>query len=466
MSQLTPSLNVKSALAEDRQACIFLLRVVMAAAFSAQPYNLVHPVPPSCTLGHTRDDLDLSKLRALLESMHVLDTKETNATQEQIYQLATELIMFHDDDQAQAQSQSQSQTQSQKNKLPKMKSLDMRTVLLEIEGSEIEQQLHNHKPNPQKNKLPKMKSLDMRTVLLEIEGSEIEQQLRNVRHAVDIKDDDVHQAGFCALFEVQETKANKFIFGERTKVHGSKFGFHGSATENWYSIIENGLVSAGSDNSSQGMTRKYAAQTQAMNKACSSSSSSAITQNGQVFGQGVYLTTDLSVARGFSPVGVGNWNAVAIVEYVDHPTVSKMTTKVSGTASALSLDLPESYVVVPDSGLLRVKYILIYSSKSLCGPNWVQDELGNNPKSSLYKAGPKKNLSVSNTTPVSATLISASSMAVGPSKIHQLLSELMNFVRRHAFMFIVLFYCLILFIGSDHYVYFKRRLYTYVFQYL
>jgi len=426
MSQLTPSLNVKSALAEDRQACIFLLRVVMAAAFSAQPYNLVHPVPPSCTLGHTRDDLDLSKLRALLESMHVLDTKETNATQEQIYQLATELIMFHDDDQAQVQSQTQSQ----------------------------------------KNKLPKMKSLDMRTVLLEIEGSEIEQQLRNVRHAVDIKDDDVHQAGFCALFEVQETKANKFIFGERTKVHGSKFGFHGSATENWYSIIENGLVSAGSDNSSQGMTRKYAAQTQAMNKACSSSSSSAITQNGQVFGQGVYLTTDLSVARGFSPVGVGNWNAVAIVEYVDHPTVSKMTTKVSGTASALSLDLPESYVVVPDSGLLRVKYILIYSSKSLCGPNWVQDELGNNPKSSLYKAGPKKNLSVSNTTPVSATLISASSMAVGPSKIHQLLSELMNFVRRHAFMFIVLFYCLILFIGSDHYVYFKRRLYTYVFQYL
>ncbi|XP_040825051.1 protein mono-ADP-ribosyltransferase PARP16 isoform X3 [Ochotona curzoniae] len=99
-----------------------------------------------------------------------------------------------------------------------------------------------------------------------------------------------------------------------------------------------------------------------------------------LFGEGTYLTSDLSLALIYSPHGHG-WqrsllgpilSCVAVCEVIDHPDV-KCQTKKKDTKEidrrrarikhSEGGDIPPKYFVVTNNQLLRVKYLLVYSQK-------------------------------------------------------------------------------------------------------
>ncbi|XP_029420855.1 protein mono-ADP-ribosyltransferase PARP16 isoform X2 [Nannospalax galili] len=99
-----------------------------------------------------------------------------------------------------------------------------------------------------------------------------------------------------------------------------------------------------------------------------------------LFGEGTYLTSDLSLALIYSPHGHG-WqhsllgpilSCVAVCEVIDHPDVKCQTKKKDSKEIDRSRarikhseggDIPPKYFVVTNNQLLRVKYLLVYSQK-------------------------------------------------------------------------------------------------------
>ncbi|KAK1888311.1 Protein mono-ADP-ribosyltransferase PARP16 [Dissostichus eleginoides] len=124
------------------------------------------------------------------------------------------------------------------------------------------------------------------------------------------------------------------------------YAFHGSRLENFHSIIHNGLHCHLNKNS--------------------------------VFGEGTYLTSDLSMAVLYSPHSSG-WresllgpllSCVALCEVIDHPDVKCQVKKKdseiidrqrSRARNSEGGDVPQKYFVVTNNQLLRVKYLLVYS---------------------------------------------------------------------------------------------------------
>ncbi|XP_034032131.1 protein mono-ADP-ribosyltransferase PARP16 isoform X2 [Thalassophryne amazonica] len=136
---------------------------------------------------------------------------------------------------------------------------------------------------------------------------------------------------------------------ERTKADRDVFyAFHGSRLENFHSIIHNGLHCHLNKNS--------------------------------VFGEGTYLTSDLSMAILYSPHSSG-WqesvlgpmlSCVSLCEVIDHPDVKcQVKEKDSEIIDRRRLraknseggDVPQKYFVVTNNQLLRVKYLLVYSQR-------------------------------------------------------------------------------------------------------
>ncbi|KAM5293443.1 protein mono-ADP-ribosyltransferase PARP16 isoform 3-T3 [Ctenodactylus gundi] len=99
-----------------------------------------------------------------------------------------------------------------------------------------------------------------------------------------------------------------------------------------------------------------------------------------LFGEGTYLTSDLSLALIYSPHGHG-WqhsllgpilSCVAVCEVIDHPDVKCQTKKKDSTEidrrrarikHSEGGDIPPKYFVVTNNQLVRVKYLLVYSQK-------------------------------------------------------------------------------------------------------
>ncbi|XP_061825317.1 protein mono-ADP-ribosyltransferase PARP16 isoform X2 [Nerophis lumbriciformis] len=150
------------------------------------------------------------------------------------------------------------------------------------------------------------------------------------------------------LFELEYCDQLNARF-DRTRADRDVFyAFHGSRLENFHSIIHNGLHSHLNKNS--------------------------------VFGEGTYLTSDLSLAVLYSPHSSG-WqesllgpllSCVALCEVIDHPDVKCQVKKKdseildrqrSRAKNSEGGDVPQKYFVVTNNQLLRVKYLLVYSQR-------------------------------------------------------------------------------------------------------
>ncbi|XP_072202091.1 protein mono-ADP-ribosyltransferase PARP16 [Excalfactoria chinensis] len=150
------------------------------------------------------------------------------------------------------------------------------------------------------------------------------------------------------LFEVTYCDQMNAKFAETRGEQDLIYAFHGSRLENFHSILHNGLH-------------------------CHLNRTS-------LFGEGTYLTSDLSLALLYSPHGLG-WqrstlgsilSCVAVCEIIDHPDVKcqvkkkdseEIDRKRARVKNSEGGDVPQKYFVVTNNQLLRVKYLLVYSQK-------------------------------------------------------------------------------------------------------
>jgi len=126
------------------------------------------------------------------------------------------------------------------------------------------------------------------------------------------------------------------------------YGFHGSRLENFYSILHNGLHYHLNKNS--------------------------------LFGQGIYLSSELSVCFLYSPTAQGweksmlgtNLSCIAVCEIIDHPDVkchikdpqaNGVTRSRARANDTQAGDVPEKYYLVSNDSLVRVKYLLVFSNQ-------------------------------------------------------------------------------------------------------
>ncbi|XP_013000922.1 protein mono-ADP-ribosyltransferase PARP16 isoform X1 [Cavia porcellus] len=159
------------------------------------------------------------------------------------------------------------------------------------------------------------------------------------------------------LFEIEYFNPANAKFYETKGERDLIYAFHGSRLENFHSIIHNGLHCH-------------------LNKT-------------SLFGEGTYLTSDLSLALIYSPHGHG-WqhsllgpilSCVAVCEVIDHPDVKCQTKKKDSKELDRSRvrikhseggDIPPKYFVVTNNQLLRVKYLLVYSQKQPKRQPWTE----------------------------------------------------------------------------------------------
>ncbi|XP_032720589.1 protein mono-ADP-ribosyltransferase PARP16 isoform X2 [Lontra canadensis] len=150
------------------------------------------------------------------------------------------------------------------------------------------------------------------------------------------------------LFEIEYSNPANAKFYETKGERDLIYAFHGSRLENFHSIIHNGLHCH-------------------LNKT-------------SLFGEGTYLTSDLSLALIYSPHGLG-WqrsllgpilSCVAVCEVIDHPDVKcqmkkKDSKEIDRRRARIKHseggDVPPKYFVVTNNQLLRVKYLLVYSQR-------------------------------------------------------------------------------------------------------
>ncbi|XP_075996804.1 protein mono-ADP-ribosyltransferase PARP16 [Genypterus blacodes] len=150
------------------------------------------------------------------------------------------------------------------------------------------------------------------------------------------------------LFELEYCEQMNARFEKTREGRDLFYAFHGSRLENFHSITHNGLHCHLNKNS--------------------------------VFGEGTYLTSDLSMALLYSPHSSG-WresllgpllSCVALCEVIDHPDVKCQVKKKdsevmdrqrSRARNSEGGDVPHKYFVVTNNQLLRVKYLLVYSQR-------------------------------------------------------------------------------------------------------
>lgn len=150
------------------------------------------------------------------------------------------------------------------------------------------------------------------------------------------------------LFELEYCEQMNSKFEKTRAGRDIIYAFHGSRLENFHSITHNGLHCH-------------------LNKT-------------SLYGEGTYLTSDLSMAFLYSPHGNG-WSesilgpvlsCIAVCEIIDHPDVKCQVKKKDSVEldrkrlrarNSEGGDVPEKYFVVTNNELLRVKYLLVYSEK-------------------------------------------------------------------------------------------------------
>ncbi|XP_076105263.1 protein mono-ADP-ribosyltransferase PARP16-like [Mytilus galloprovincialis] len=147
------------------------------------------------------------------------------------------------------------------------------------------------------------------------------------------------------IFEVLPSESARAAFEAKRDGRALMYAYHGSRFENFHSILHNGLISH-------------------MNKI-------------SVFGEGTYLSSELSVSLHYSPMGLG-WehstlgkkiSCVALCEMIDDSAV-KCQTKTddnqnrSRATGSMAGEVPDKYYVVQNNEVIRIKYLLVYAQKS------------------------------------------------------------------------------------------------------
>lgn len=181
--------------------------------------------------------------------------------------------------------------------------------------------------------------------------------LRSVKKSVFLEiEKKTGQASYCSttpdfIFEVvySETNTLSAMFDDMSQTRDVWYAYHGSRVDNFHSILNNGLHAH-------------------LNKT-------------SFFGEGTYLSSDLTVCMNYSSFGSGWKNSaigerlscVAVCEILDHPDV-KCTIKSKANDNRLTRsrararnseggDVPERYYVVTNNQVVRVKYMLVYAEK-------------------------------------------------------------------------------------------------------
>ncbi|CAL1527714.1 unnamed protein product [Lymnaea stagnalis] len=149
------------------------------------------------------------------------------------------------------------------------------------------------------------------------------------------------------IFEVVPSAERERKFKELTGSKKTFYAYHGSRLDNFFSILHNGLNTH-------------------LNKV-------------SVFGEGTYLSSELSVSLIYSPTGEGWRNSclgvklscVAVCQMIDDPSVkcqikegSAAQQKQRAQASRVTDAVPEKYYVVQNNDVVRVKYLLVYREET------------------------------------------------------------------------------------------------------
>lgn len=124
--------------------------------------------------------------------------------------------------------------------------------------------------------------------------------------------------------------------------HGTMLAYHGSALENFHSILTRGLQPGGV----------------------------GFGERRELYGAGIYFSTELSVAHNFlnystaEPLRRGRMGCLAVCEIVRDPEVVREPSSTSTASPGLSIhssqELPQTYVVVSRASHVRVRHLLVY----------------------------------------------------------------------------------------------------------
>mmetsp|Transcript_9536 Transcript_9536/g.29414 ORF Transcript_9536/g.29414 Transcript_9536/m.29414 type:complete len:270 (-) Transcript_9536:140-949(-) len=128
-------------------------------------------------------------------------------------------------------------------------------------------------------------------------------------------------------------------FEQLGRRHGTVLAYHGSALENFHSILTRGLQPGGV----------------------------GFGEPRELYGAGIYFSTELSVAHNFlnystaEPLRRGRMACLAVCEIVREPDVVREPSSTSTTLSIHSSEeLPQTYLVVSRASHVRVRYLLVY----------------------------------------------------------------------------------------------------------
>ncbi|CAN8004368.1 unnamed protein product [Ixodes hexagonus] len=145
------------------------------------------------------------------------------------------------------------------------------------------------------------------------------------------------------VFEVEHNPQTERRFVAARGDRDVFYAYHGSRLDNFYSILQNGLLAHMNKNS--------------------------------LFGTGTYLSSELSVSSTFSPAGYAwqhsvispEFSLVAMCELIDHPDVKCQDRANSRPSRAYAQDsiggkVPEKYYLVQNNSVVRVRYLLVYTA--------------------------------------------------------------------------------------------------------
>mmetsp|Transcript_10566 Transcript_10566/g.28124 ORF Transcript_10566/g.28124 Transcript_10566/m.28124 type:complete len:385 (+) Transcript_10566:39-1193(+) len=308
----------------DAHADTALIRMLCAAAFSCEPYSLVRPVPDAVRLGACvrsrssargcdgEEQLDLRRLRLLLPMLPSSPARDQDALSEPQRALLRDVYaLCRPENNLSSNSVSKSGSSISQSLLS---TSDITDVFLAIR--------QNAERRP--NMLPSCDDC-------------LAQSLRELARRFPLR---VFRVG-----NVHESNTQLWLHSE------TALAFHGSNAENWYSILHGGL------RESAALSDFRHARHQPR------------TQNGQVYGAGVYLTRDAMTAAQFAPVGAARWSCIALVEYIDcDDSAPSSSQRVLFENDAK----PSSYVVVPLGSMTRLRFLLFFGDGAAEHPGWLE----------------------------------------------------------------------------------------------
>ncbi|OAE31484.1 hypothetical protein AXG93_1670s1020 [Marchantia polymorpha subsp. ruderalis] len=189
-----------------------------------------------------------------------------------------------------------------------------------------------------------------------------------------IRDSILNPSFVLKVQEVDEGKRGTTAFEAIRTKHGSIMAFHGTTAENLHSILRCGrpLRVSYSVSLLHAVPSNFSLSVENPCSGLLNMSKTPLQRNGAMFGEGVYLSTDLSVALTFSKSGE-SWERsclgskvsyVLLCEIARGEGVECSTSPIADNTASngkLSLRTHGTYVVVQNSDLLRIRYVLVYS---------------------------------------------------------------------------------------------------------